>query len=132
MKNQVKIATLPYLTLEYKKPIVYLNFNKSVLIDKKMLVEMLEVRNKLVCHEKHLLLTTYNAVVDFTKEARELAAASEFAQTSIAHAVVIKRLGQRLVTSNYKQIEKPHYPLEIFSERGKALKWLSGFIREMD
>lgn len=115
---------LPFVTLEYKKPIVYINFTKAVTIDEQQILELIEIRNRLVNYEPHLVLTTYNAAIDFTEQARKVAANAQHTATSIAHAVVVKWLGQRFVTGAYKEIDKPHYPIEIFSEEEKAVEWL--------
>jgi len=115
-------VTLPFMTFEYKKPIVYINFNQAVLVDEKMIMEMIEFRHKLVNNKPHLVLTTFNAAVEFTPEARKVGATNN--PNSIAHAVVVKWLGQRLVTDSYKQIEKPSYPLGIFADENEAEKWL--------
>lgn len=75
-----------------------------------------------------MVLTTFDAVVDFTDDARKAAADCKNTYTSIAHAVVIKRLGQRLVTGTYKKLDKPHYPIEIFTDQNLAEKWLLKFL----
>ena len=115
---------LHYVTFEYSEPIVYVNFNEPAIIDKEQLLKLIEIRNRLADYKPHLVLTTFNSVVDFTDDARKAAAIVNNTSTSIAHAVVVKWLGQRLVTGTYKEIDKPHYPLEIFSEKNKAEKWL--------
>jgi hypothetical protein len=121
---------LPIALLEYKDPIVYVYFNKDVLIDEKQLLELIEVRNKLVNYKKHLVLTTFSAVVDFTEEARKAAASADVTHTSIAHAVVVRSLGQRLVSGFYKKIDRPHYPIEIFNNQEDAEKWLLSFLKK--
>src|SRR6185312_18199 len=116
---QQKIDSLN-ITFEYKEPLVHISFNKAICIDEKQLLEMIEVRNKLVNHKPHLVLSVFNAVVDFTDEARKAGADARNSSTSIAHAVVVKWLGQRLLTNSYKEIEKPPYPLQIFCDEEQA------------
>jgi hypothetical protein len=128
----MSIVKLPFVTLESKGAIVYLNFNKAVIIDDKQLRELIDIRNKLANYKPHLVLTVFNAVVDFTDEARKMAALEENTSTSIAHAVIVKRLGQRLVTAAYKQVDKPHYPLEVFTDEDKAVDWLLTHLPESD
>lgn len=121
-------VSLPYVTFEHIEPIVYVYFDKPALIDEKQVLEMIDLRCRMVNFKRHLVLTVFNTAVEFTPQARKTAAVVNNSNNSIAHAVVVKRLGQRLETETYKEIEKPDYPIGVFTEEVEAEKWLLSHI----
>lgn len=115
---------MPFATLVYRDPIIYIYFEKGIRIDSRGLADIREARKKLSGNKPHPTMSVLNEIVDFTPEARAIAADPEAEPGITALAVVIKWLGQRLITDVYKKIDQPVYPTETFSDEEKAAKWL--------
>ena len=60
----------------------------------------------------------------FDKSANEYSASEEGMQYSIAEAIVVKNLAQKIMVSFYLKINKPIRPSKAFNDEDEALEWL--------
>lgn len=71
-----------------------------------------------------LILMLADELASFDKEAMEFSASDEGLKYSIAEAMVVKSITQRLTANLYLRIVKPKKPSKIFNSEKEALKWL--------
>lgn len=63
-------------------------------------------------------------LAQFDKGAREYSASDAGFKYTIADALVVKNLAQRLIANFYLKINKPKKPSRIFNSEEEAVKWL--------
>ena len=115
---------LRYASVEYKEPIVYLRFKNDVVLGAKEVLEIGEAGDKLCNHKPRLILTDARVPVDITKQGREVSSIPENYANVIANAVVVKWLAQRLIANVFMEVNKPPYPMRVFTDEKKAVNWL--------
>jgi hypothetical protein len=79
---------------------------------------------RLMNGKPYVVLVSADELTSFTKEAREFVASKEFAGITIAKALLIAGLGQRIIGNFYMKVNKPHIKTKLFSDREKAVDWL--------
>jgi hypothetical protein len=117
-------VTLPFATIEYIEPIVYFRITREGLLNDKEILEAIDAGVHLCHYKPHLLLTDARINADLTPEARKAGANINNTTHVIAQAILVKWLAQRLIATVFMQVNKPHYPVRIFNNEGKAVKWL--------
>lgn len=75
------------------------------------------------------LLVSSGKFSSITKEGRELSADHNFSKNTIAKAMIIHSLSQRMIAKFYIQFNKPREHTEIFASRQEALIWLTDLLR---
>ena len=63
------------------------------------------------------------------KEAREFGASPAGNKYTIAGALVVKSLAQKILGNAYIKVNKPTTPTALFNDEGKAIEWLKTFIK---
>jgi hypothetical protein len=94
-------------------------------LEEKDLLEIKRVNKQLSKGQPYAVLVDSGIYTAISKEARELSASKEFAQSTIAKALLVRNLGQRLVGQFYIKINKPQIRTKIFADREKAIEWLN-------
>ena len=79
--------------------------------------------------ESGLVLMLAGSTTQFTNEALEFSASKEGLRFSIAEALVVKNLAQRMVVNFYLKINKPSVPSKAFDSEDAAAEWLLSFIK---
>lgn len=113
-----------YVTIEYQEPILYRRYTKSVVLDSKEIEESIIATEKLSNHKPYLALVDTRVLVDITPEGRKTGKDIQHSENVIALAVLVKWLGQRLTVKVVADLDKPPYPMEVFTDEDKAIKWL--------
>ncbi|HQQ93687.1 MAG TPA: hypothetical protein PLQ93_03965 [Bacteroidia bacterium] len=75
-------------------------------------------------NKPYVVLVEAGDLTNFSKEARELIASKRFAGITVAKALLIKSLGQRMIGNFYLQVNRPYIHTKLFTDRNEALKWL--------
>lgn len=94
-------------------------------IDTEEVLKIKEVNLQLTDGKPYAVLVDSGLFTSITKEARELSASTEFAQRTIAKALLVHSLGHRIVGEFYIKINKPIIKTKIFTNRDKAIEWLN-------
>lgn len=119
--NQI---VLPFATLEYKEPILYIRFKENVVLDVNEVNAISEVSEKVTMGKPRLVLTDARIPVDITPAGRRASANAKNRHKVIASAIIVKWLGQRLIVDVYNMLNKPQFPMKVFTEEDTAVKWL--------
>lgn len=94
-------------------------------------IQQLKEKNVELSHgEKYVVLVSSGHLSSISKEARELTASKEFAQNTLAKALLVESLGHRIVGQFYLKINKPHIKTRLFTDRTIALIWLRNILHE--
>ena len=75
-------------------------------------------------NKETLVLMLADELTQFDSEAREFSASREGTRYTIADAIVVKNLAQRLLADFYLKFNKPKKPSKIFSTEKEAVLWL--------
>lgn len=93
-------------------------------------LDVTDILNIKAVNEKLTEGRPYGVLVDsgmfatISKEARELSASAEFARNTIAKAIYVRSLGQRIVGQVYIRVNRPAIKTKVFDDRLTALAWL--------
>ncbi len=93
-------------------------------LDVKELEEIKQLNMKIVPEGPYTVLVDAAISATITSEGRKLSASKEYQRRTIAKALLIKSLSQRIVARFYLKFNKPVTPTEIFENRDKAIAWL--------
>jgi len=77
----------------------------------------------------YCILVTAGHLSSISKEAKELTASKDFAQNTIAKAILVDSLGHKIVGNLYLKINKPYIKTKVFTSRALAIAWLQSQIR---
>lgn len=97
-------------------------------IEEKNVLEIKTANKELSKGKPYVILVDSGIYTTISKEARELSASKDFSQQTIAKALIVRGLGQRIIGQFYINVNKPHIKTKIFAEREKAIKWLASQI----
>lgn len=79
---------------------------------------------ELMCNKPYTVLVSAEELTSFTSEAREFVASKEYVGVTIAKALLISGLGQRIIGNFYMKVNKPYIKTRLFTDRQKAIDWL--------
>ena len=77
-------------------------------------------------------LATQGEFSHVTTKAKELLASKELAENTVAKALLIQSLSDRILANFYLKINKPFVKTKIFTDRDKAIDWLKKEIQLFD
>jgi hypothetical protein len=109
----------------YDNGIVEVTWDSSVsLIEISHIVQVREVLLTLGGGKKVPVFFSIPNFLHISDEAKKYAASNESGMYTIANAILITNLGQKLVFNFFMKINKPHIPTRSFSARKEAFAWL--------
>lgn len=115
---------LSYVTITYKEPIIYRRYTKSVLMGAKEIIECTEATNKLTNLKPYVAMVDTRIQIDLTPDGHKISIELQKNIKAVAQAVLVNRVGERLVVKAFTEVSKPPYPMEVFTEEDKAIEWL--------
>jgi len=89
--------------------------------------EIIEAGGKLAKGEKILNLSDIRGLKSASREARQYFR-METSKYLIASAALVDSQISRMVGNFYIAVNKPDYPIKIFTSETKAIEWLKGFL----
>ncbi|MGB0888134.1 MAG: hypothetical protein ACPGSL_08440 [Vicingaceae bacterium] len=129
MFKESSIIKLNHSEIELKEDniVEVITFDKVNLCVKKCLEIHDAYDQMLEKDKKYRILYLPGKYVDWEKEARECCATEEATKHSLAEAIVVHSLAQRLLVNFYLKINKPLVPTKLFRNKVSAKKWLMSF-----
>ena len=89
----------------------------------------LKTLNKSIAEGKpYAIVVSFEHLADVSKKAKELIASKEFAEFTIAKALLVDNIGHRLVGNFYLTINKPYMKTKVFTDKAAAIEWLKSEI----
>jgi hypothetical protein len=86
--------------------------------------ELRRINLQLMNKMPYVVFVEAEDLTSFSRQARELIASKKFAGITLAKALFIKSLGQRIIGNFYMQVNRPHIKTKLFTDREKAIEWL--------
>ena len=120
----MKEVKLSFATLTYKEPIIFIKYRDNVKLDTKEIHELMDGCNTLSGNKPYLLLVDITNFVDITPEGSAASVDKKITGNIIASAPLVKKLGQRLMSNVFLEVSRPPYPMRVFNDEKKAIKWL--------
>ncbi len=93
-------------------------------LERENIQEVLKEIEKLGPEIKYLNLFEFSENADVDEETRQWAADSEGNKQTIADAIVIKSLAQKIIGNFYLKFNRPVKPTRIFNTASEAYQWL--------
>jgi hypothetical protein len=87
-------------------------------------IEINKVVGELSNQKEALVLILASNTTHFTKDARDFSASYQGLKYSIAEAIVVTNLAQKILVSLYLKINKPSKPTKAFDTEELAIIWL--------
>lgn len=91
---------------------------------------MVEYIGKIGNGKKLLVLITTGEYSLADKESREFGASKAGNEYTLAAAIVVKSLAQKLIGNAYIKVNKPIAPNALFTAEQKAIEWLKTFMKQ--
>jgi len=105
--------------------ITYFRNTEDMLVDAKEMVATVWNINK---GKKTSLLVDKRVIKSMDREAREYYAGEEAAKTVNATALLIGSPVSRIIANFYIRLNKPKFPVKLFTSETEAIEWLKGFM----
>lgn len=94
-------------------------------LEKEDVLENFEASQKLTKGKPYISLVITAPFTNITKEAREATNQAHYYEHTIAQALVVKTLAQRIMGNFLISLYKKYCPQRIFTNRDEAVKWLN-------
>jgi len=104
--------------------IVEIIFKKNQTIDLDDFYEGIELIRKVGNGKPFLYLYNPEENSDITPELRKFASSAKANKYTIADAIVVNRLSQKILANFYLKFHKPVKPTAVFFNKKEAIKWL--------
>jgi hypothetical protein len=114
-------------TITYNAPVISIVFKLGAKMGVPEAREMIVVAEKLSENKPYLILSDIRNHVDITPEARKVAASKREAPLVVANAVLTNNIALKLTSNLFIIINKPHFPVKVFTDKDKAIHWLKKF-----
>lgn len=124
MTNQIEIFTAK-CRITLLEPNLLENYVVDyAVIELDDLLEAKKINQELTKGEPYAAILTFGEMTEVTKEAREQIASFEHKQNTVAKAILVNNIGNRLLGNFYLSVNKPHIKTRLFTNRESALNWL--------
>lgn len=121
----LKIIDLGFATIsKLENSIVKIDMSSSSVIDLDECKKITEVIGELTQKKPALILMIAGNTTNYTIEARIFSASEEGSIYTIADAMIVKNLAQKIMVSFYLKINKPIRPSKAFNDESEAVEWL--------
>ena len=97
----------------------------NIEIDLKDVNENYDAALKLTAGKKFLSLVIVSPFTTITKEARELANKEIMYKNTVAQAIIVQSLANRLLANFIVKFYKPFCPVKLFKNKEDAIVWLN-------
>jgi hypothetical protein len=129
MSDTTRLKKGKYMTYEIRDGILYSVFIKNVLIDMPAAEIIVNERLELCNGKNYPTLFEYDNFEYADKEVRNYMN-TEGIRGMSAGAIVTKSLTVKTFFNFYVAVSKPAIPAKVFTDREKAIAWLSQFIEK--
>ena len=104
--------------------IVEVTIHKHQIFDTKHVHEVKMINKKLTGNKPYGYIGIKNEFAVITKQAKILMASEKIAKNTVAKALIIQGLSDRILANFYLKINKPFTQTKVFTNKNEAIKWL--------
>lgn len=98
--------------------------HEKIAIDIPLANEMKAANMELAKGLPYAVLVVADPFTSITEETRKHIATEEYRKVTLAKAILVSSLSQRLITNFYMRFNKPKTPTRSFTKRKDAIEWL--------
>jgi len=121
-KNELKNE---FVTIKLiKQGIVENLIHEYVELDVYQVEQIKEMNIRLTGGKPYAVLVNADISATVTREARELTASKAFVRNTVAKALLINGVSQRIIANFYIRFNQPAIQTQVFTDREKAIEWL--------
>jgi hypothetical protein len=119
------IITLDFVTIsKLDEHLVENKFHSGAAVDVEEILKIKQANESLFSEQKYAVLAIAGDFSTITRDAQSLMASKDFVKNTVAKAILVQYLGQKIMGNFYLNFNKPHIKTKIFTEREKAIEWL--------
>lgn len=119
------IITLDFVTIsKLGEHLVENRFHSGAAVDVEEILKIKQANESLFLNQKYAVLAIASEFSTITRDAQSLMASKAFVKNTVAKAILVQYLGQKIMGNFYLNFNKPHIKTKIFTEREKAIEWL--------
>ena len=97
----------------------------NIEVDLKDVTENYEAAEKLTVGKKFLSLVIVSPFTSISKEAREAANKEYMYKNTVAQAIIVQSLANRLMANFFVKFYKPYCPVKLFKNKEDGITWLN-------
>jgi hypothetical protein len=121
----LNIIELDFATIsKLENSIIKIDMSSSSIIDLYECEKITEAIGNLTDKKRALILMIAGNTTNYTSEARAFSASEAGSIYTIADAMIVKNLAQKIMVSFYLKINKPIRPSKAFNSESDAINWL--------
>lgn len=122
------IETDKYIVREIENGLIENYIKEGVHIGKEDVESIKRANMKISSRDRYVVLVISKEFTSISKEARELSASKEFANETIAKALIAPSTAHKIVSQFYLKVNKPVILTKIFTDVDQAKVWLREFL----
>lgn len=111
-------------SLQRQPAFVSLKINEGTKLDGRHLQEVIDALKRLAPAGPVPVLVDARVMVEATAEARAVAAGPELSAVVKANAILVNNTAVRLIANTFIWLNRPPFPVRVFTDEDKALEWL--------
>ena len=121
----IKEINLEYVKVQLFEPeLVRIEVTQNITIGKAEAIQITDQIGVLTNGKKYPVLMTGHEFAQVDKEGREYSASEAGLRFTIADAIIVKNLAQKILAGFYLRINKPRKPTRVFKNENEAIEWL--------
>jgi len=115
---------LPYVTITYKEPIVYLIYEEDIELGFPEIKELISCAEKLSGYRPYVTLSDLRAGVKITNEGKRFVSDLRNMPYFKGTAALVKNSFYKYAIDILNSFHKQQYPFRVFTEKEEAISWL--------
>lgn len=125
MLTTKNIVHLDFVTItKLDSHLVENKFHSGAAVDVEEILKIKQANESLFLDQKYAVLAIASEFSTITRDAQALMASKAFVKNTVAKAILVQYLGQKIMGNFYLNFNKPHIKTKIFIDREKAIEWL--------
>jgi hypothetical protein len=129
VKNISQIKENAYISWIIEGGILYLKVKKTAEFNLQMAKVCVKDLEEYTGHKPYPCLMSVVEIKTITKEARDYFA-NEGDSHILANAMVVKAPIMKMISNFYIMVNRPRKPTKMFTDKARALEWLSQFMEK--
>ena len=118
------VSTDQYIIRELEEGIIENSILDKTIVDTDLAHELKRINMSIAQGKKYGIVVTADPYTSITSEARQLISSPEYKKDTLAKAIIVQSLPQRIVSNFYLRFNKPAIPTRLFNDKESAMQWL--------
>jgi hypothetical protein len=119
-------AALSYATISYQEPIVYFEYKEGVELGFPEIRQLISHAEELSGNKPYVTLSDIRLNLNITNEGKRYVSDINNMPLFRGTAILVQNDLYKIALNFIQSLNKPHYPFRAFTDKQKAVEWLSG------